>query len=125
MREELQRRRSARVVSAWIIALGALGLGYTSSSFSYDPTQSTGTGTVQGEDASMSTKRGGNTGPTTGRNEHSGSGTGAVRDTSRSEPEQDRSKGPSQLGSDSSHEASQQEGRGDEGRGQAGVRTNK
>ena len=123
MREDSQRRR--RLISACIIASGAFGLGYTSSAFSYDPTQSTGTGTVQEEDASMSTKRGGNTGPTTGRNEHSGSGTGAVRDASRSEPEQDRSKGPSQMGSDSSREASQQERSGDEGRGQAGVRTNK
>jgi hypothetical protein len=112
-------------MSACIIAFGGFGLAYSMPAFSYDPTQSTGTGTVQGEDASMSTKRGGNTGPTTGRNEHSGSGTGAVRDTSRSEPEQDRSNGSSQLGSDSSHEASQQERSGDEGRGQAGVRTNK
>ncbi|MGE0274364.1 MAG: hypothetical protein AB7G68_07440 [Nitrospiraceae bacterium] len=111
-----------RLVSACIMAAG---LGYTIPVSGYDPAQSTGTGTVQGEDASMSTTRGGNTGPTTGRNEHSGSGTGAVRDTSRAEPEQDRSKGSSQLGSDSSHEASQQERSGDGGRGQGGVRTNK
>ncbi|MCC2641522.1 MAG: hypothetical protein K0S45_1935 [Nitrospira sp.] len=89
---------------------------------SYEPTQSTGTGTHQGEDASMNTKRGGNTGSGTGRNEHSGSATGAVRDPKQSEPEADKNKGSQQLGSQSSHEGKTGE---NEGRGQAGVRTDK
>lgn len=105
--------------------LVALAFGSTAPAFSNDPTQSTGTGTIQGEDGSMATKRGGNTGPTTGRNEHSGSGTGAVRDPAKSEPTHDSNRGSSQLGSDSSHEASQQEGSRDEGRGQSGARTKK
>ena len=98
-----------------------LGLAVTEPAWSLDSsTQSTGTGVIQGEDGSMSTKRGGNTGPTTGRNEHSGSATGAVRDPSKAEPPRDENRGSSQMGSDSSHETSQSEGRG-----QSGARTNK
>jgi hypothetical protein len=87
----------------------AVALGAAGAAMGYDPQQSTGTGTVQGEDASISTKRGGNTGETTGRNEHSGSATGAVRERTEPEPKADRKGGSSQLGSDSSHEASQRE----------------
>ena len=68
----------------------------------------------------MTTQRGGNAGPNTGRNEHSGSATGAVRDPKQSEPEADKDRGSHQLGSDSSHEAN----KGD-GKGQAGKRTGK
>jgi hypothetical protein len=109
-------------ISSMIYGAGlfVLGLAVTGPAWSIDSTQSTGTGVIQGEDGSMSTKRGGNTGPTTGRNEHSGSGTGAVRDPSKSEPPHEEDRGSSQMGSDSSHEASQSEGRG-----QSGVRTNK
>ena len=112
-----QSRPGAIAVGACVIALGFGGAG---PAMSYDPTQSTGTGTVQGEDGSMSTKRGGNTGPTTGRNEDSGSATGEKRDPSQAEPAHDKNRGSSQMGSDSSRETSQSEGRG-----QAGVRTNK
>ncbi|HEX2055069.1 MAG TPA: hypothetical protein VHF07_01170, partial [Nitrospiraceae bacterium] len=84
------------------------------------PAQSTGPGVTQEEDASMATKRGGNTGRTTGRNEHSGSATGAARNPSKAEPESDKNRGSSQMGSDSSHEATQHEGRG-----QSGARTDK
>jgi hypothetical protein len=98
----------------------ALGLATAGPVWSVDSTQSTGTGVTQGEDGSMSTKRGGNTGPTTGRNEHSGSATGAVREPSKAEPPHDKNRGSSQMGSDSSHESSQTEGRG-----QSGVRTDK
>ena len=122
MKQHLQERSSATLIGALVMALG---LGTVAPVSGYEPTQSTGTGTVQGEDGSMSTKRGGNTGPTTGRNEHSGSGTGAARNPSHSEPDQDKSQGSAQMGSDSSHEASQHERTGDEGRGQSGVRTNK
>jgi hypothetical protein len=100
----------------------ALGLGAATASLSYEPTQSTGTGTHQGEDASMSTKRGGNTGPGTGRNEHSGSATGASRDPKQAEPDADKKKGSHQLGSQSSHEGNTGE---NEGRGKAGVRPDK
>jgi hypothetical protein len=120
MKQHLQS--NVRFMSALVMALG---LGTVAPASGYDPTQSTGTGTVQEEDGSMSTKRGGNTGQTTGRNEHSGSGTGATRNPAHSEPDQDRSQGSAQMGSDSSHEASQQERSGDESRGQSGVRTNK
>jgi hypothetical protein len=73
-----------------------------------DPHRSTtGTGTVQSEDGSTFTQRGGTTGPTTGRNEHSGSGTGAVREPEHAEPLSNDSRGPHQLGSQSSPEASQ------------------
>ena len=89
-------------------------------SLAYEPTQSGGTGTHQGEDASMSTKRGGNTGPHTGRNEHSGSATGAVRDPKQSEPAADKDKGSHQMGSQSSHEAKTGD---NEGRGKGGART--
>ena len=118
MTQQTHRER----VSLAVIGMVALGLGSASASLGYEPTQSTGTGTHQGEDASMSTKRGGNTSPNTGRNEHSGSATGAVRDPKNSEPEADRHKGSHQLGSQSSHEGKSGD---NEGRGKAGVRTEK
>jgi hypothetical protein len=105
--------------------LFALGLAAAGPAWSLDSTQSTGPGVIQGEDGSMSTKRGGNTGPTTGRNEDSGSATGAVRDPSKAEPPHDKHRGSSQMGSDSSHEASQHESSEKQGRGQSGVRTDK
>lgn len=67
--------------------------------------QSTGPGVMQGEDGSMSTKQGGNTGPTTGRNEHSGSATGTVRDPSKAEPPHGKTRSSSQMGSGSSRES--------------------
>jgi hypothetical protein len=109
---------SRMMYTAGVLTLGLVGVGPV---WSLDPpNKSTGTGVIQGEDGSMSTKRGGNTGPSTGRNEHSGSATGTVRNPSKSEPPHDDKRGSSQLGSDSSHEASQTEGRG-----QSGVRTDK
>jgi hypothetical protein len=111
------------LVSRMMYTAGVLTLGLVVAGpvWSLDPpNKSTGTGITQGEDGSMSTQRGGNTGPTTGRNEDSGSATGAVRDPSQSEPSHDDKRGSSQMGSDSSHEASQTEGRG-----QSGVRTDK
>jgi hypothetical protein len=105
-----------------VISMIAVGLGSASASFGYEPTQSTGTGTHQGDDASMSTKRGGNTSPNTGRNEHSGSATGEARDPKNPEPEGDRHKGSHQLGSQSSHEGKTGD---NEGRGKAGARTGK
>jgi hypothetical protein len=100
-----QKKRKALLAGLSLVAV----VGVTGAALGYDPQQSTGTGTVQGEDASITTKRGGNTGETTGRNEHSGSGTGAVRDPKFSEPIADDSKGSHQLGSRSSQEASQRE----------------
>ncbi len=100
--------------------LFALGLAIAGPAWSLDPTQSTGPGVHQGEDGSMSTKQGGNTGPTTGRNEHSGSATGAVRDPSKAEPPHDKNRGSGQMGSDSSHEAGQAKDRK-----QSGARTGK
>lgn len=65
----------------------ALCLATAGLAWSMDPRQqSTGPGVIQGEDGSMSTKQGGNTGPTAGPNQHSGSATGAVRDPSQAEP---------------------------------------
>jgi hypothetical protein len=90
--------------------LFALGFATAGTVWSEDPTKSTGTGVVQAEDGSMSTKQGGNTGPTTGRNEHSGSATGAVRDPSKAEPSHDKNRGSNQMGSDSSHEANPTKG---------------
>ena len=90
--------------------LFALGLATAGPVWSEESSTSTGTGVVQGEDGSMSTKQGGNTGPTTGRNEHSGSATGVVRDPSRAEPPHSKNRGSSQMGSDSSHETSQPKG---------------
>jgi hypothetical protein len=78
--------------------LVVLGLAVTEPAWSIDSSESTGAGFIQGEDASMSTKRGGNTGPTTGRNERSGSATGAVRDPSEAEPPRDEHRGSSQNG---------------------------
>lgn len=102
------------------VCMIVFGLGSVVPTFSYDPTQSTGTGTVQGKDGSMTTQRGGNTGPNTGRNEDSGSATGAVRNPNQPEPDQEKNRDSSQRGSDSRPDASH-----DEGRGQAGVRTDK
>lgn len=115
-------RSSGPRLSLAVVSMVALGLGTATASFSYEPTQSTGTGTHQGEDTSMTTKRGGNTSPNTGRNEHSGSATGAVRDPKNSEPEADKNKGSHQLGSQSSHEGKTGD---NEGRGKAGARTDK
>jgi hypothetical protein len=93
------------------VGLFALGLATAGPVWSLEPTQSTGPGVHQGEDGSMSTKQGGNTGPTTGRNEDSGSATGAVRDPTKAEPPHDKNLGSKQPGSDSSHEAGQTKGR--------------
>lgn len=87
-----------------------LGLVMAGPGWSLDSPQSSGTGVMQGEDGSMSTKQGGNTGPTTGRNEHSGSATGTVRDPSKAEPSQDKNRRSSQLGAGSSKGASQEKG---------------
>ncbi len=116
-----QKHTAARTVLgiATIVTFAYAGL---SPSFGYDPTQSTGTGTVQGKDGSMTTQQGGSTGPTTGRNEHTGSATGAVRDPKYSEPEKDKDRGSHQLGSDSSHEANKNESGG---KREAGSRTGK
>ncbi|MGZ8382643.1 MAG: hypothetical protein ACXWWE_01380 [Nitrospira sp.] len=116
------RERTATRMMLGIATIATLGYGWVLPSFSYDPTQSTGTGTVQGKDGSMTTQRGGNTGPTTGRNEHSGSATGAVRDPKQSEPEKDKDRTSHQLGSDSGHEANKGDSRGKE---QPGGRTGK
>lgn len=89
------------------VGVAALGLAMATPVWSMDSTQSIGPGVHQGEDGTMSTRQGGNTGPTTGRNEHSGSATGAVRDLSQAEPPHDKNRGSHQLGSRSSQEASQ------------------
>jgi hypothetical protein len=52
-----------------------------------ESTKTTGTGTAQGGNGSMSTQQGGNTGPTTGRNADSGSATGKIRDPKQAEPD--------------------------------------
>jgi hypothetical protein len=117
-----QHENSTPRLSVALAALVSLGLGGATASMGYEPTQSTGTGTQQGEDASISTKRGGNTSPQTGRNEHSGSATGAVRDPKNPEPEADKNKGSHMLGSHSSHEGKTG---GNEGRGQAGAKPDK
>lgn len=102
-------KRISHTSSAIVILAVGLGLG-AGAALASDPHRSTtGTGTVQREDGSTYTQRGGTTGPTTGRNEHSGSGTGAVREPEHAEPLSDDSRGPHQLGSQSSPEASQRE----------------
>ncbi len=106
-----QRHTAARTVLG-IAMIATLGYAWSLPSFGYDPTQSTGTGTTQGKDGSMTTQQGGSTGPTTGRNEHSGSATGAVRDPKHSEPDKDKDRGSHQLGSDSSHEVNKNESGG-------------
>lgn len=113
-----RNRRGPRVLCG--AGLFAFGVAIVGTAWSEDPTKSTGTGVVQGEDGSMSTQQGGTTGPTTGRNEHSGSATGVVRDPSKAEPPHDKSRGSSQMGSDSSHEAGQTKGQK-----QSGGRKNK
>lgn len=92
---------------SYCAGMAALGLAMAEPVWSADSTQSTGPGVHQREDGSMSTRQGGNSGPTTGRNEHSGSATGAVRDPSKAEPLHDENRGSHQLGSRSSQEASQ------------------
>jgi hypothetical protein len=118
----MTQQTSGQRFSVAIVSMVAFGLALPGWSLAYEPNQSTGTGTHQGEDASISTKRGGNTSPNTGRNEHSGSATGAVRDPKNPEPEADRHKGSHQLGSQSSHEGKTGD---NEGRGKAGARTDK
>lgn len=105
-----------------ILSMVALGLASPAVSLAYEPTQSTGTGTHQGEDASISTKRGGNTGPNTGRNEDSGSATGVVRDPKNPEPETDTKQGTIRPSSKPSHEG---KSGATEGRGKAGARSDK
>jgi hypothetical protein len=104
-----QNRRGTRMLYG--AGLLALGLATAGPAWSLEPTQSTGPGVHQGDDGSMSTKQGGNTGPTTGRNEDSGSATGAVRDPSKAEPPHDKNLGSRPMGSDSNQGASQAERR--------------
>ncbi|HKN88467.1 MAG TPA: hypothetical protein VJV04_16490 [Nitrospiraceae bacterium] len=65
--------------SEWMATIGFLGL-----MLAYDPTQSTGPGTQQGDNADMSTQRGASGDSKSAKNEDSGSATGAVRDRSQS-----------------------------------------
>jgi len=65
--------------SEWIVTIGFLGL-----MLAYDPTQSTGPGTQQGDKADLSTQRGASADSKSSKNEDSGSATGAVRDRSQS-----------------------------------------
>lgn len=83
----------------------------------YDPKQSTGTGTVQGKDGSITTPRGGNTGEHTGRNDQSGSGTGAVRDPHQSEPASARDGKSQPPGSDATKDSPKGETMGKTGAG--------
>jgi len=65
--------------SDWMMTIGFLGL-----MLAYDPTQSTGPGTQQGEKADLSTQRGASADSKSSKNEDSGSATGAIRDRSQS-----------------------------------------
>jgi hypothetical protein len=65
--------------SEWMAVIGFSGL-----MLAYDPTQSTGPGTQQGDNAEMSTQRGASGDSKSSKNEDSGSATGAVRDRSKS-----------------------------------------
>lgn len=87
--------------------------------WSLNSSQSTGPGVTQAEDGSMATKQGGNTGTTTGRNEHSGSATGKVREPSKAEPPRDQHRDKSQKGSGVNQETNETS------RQQSGGRTNK
>ncbi len=51
----------------------------------------------------MSTQRGGNTGPTTGRNADSGSATGKIRDPKQSEPDAQNAESSQRSKPSSSH----------------------
>ena len=72
----------------WSLSVAVLSL-----VLAYDPTQSTGPGTQQGSDGSMSTQRGTGTDSKSGKNEDAGSATGTKRDRSRSGAESGSSHG--------------------------------
>lgn len=118
----MAEQTSGQRFSLAVLGIVALGLACPVLSLAYEPNQSTGTGTHQGEDASISTKRGGNTGPNTGRNEDSGSATGVVRDPKNPEPETDTKQGTIRPSSKPSHEG---KSGATEGRGKAGARSDK
>ncbi len=86
-------------------ALLTMALATIAPASAYDPKQSTGPGTVQGKDGSITTPRGGNTGEHTGRNDQSGSGTGAVRDPHQAEPPAARDGKSQPAGSDSTKDS--------------------
>lgn len=96
------RRRIIYGVGLMVLSLVTVG-----PAWSLNSPQSTGPGVSQGEDGSMSTKQGGNTGTTTGRNEDSGSATGKVREPSQAEPPRDHNRNSSKKGSGLSQESNQ------------------
>ncbi|HJU04019.1 MAG TPA: hypothetical protein VJ692_02630 [Nitrospiraceae bacterium] len=78
----------------WMQYVGLLSL-----LLAYDPTQSTGSGTQQGPGASLHTSPEMQTDSKSGKNEDSGSATGAVRDRSQSGVESGSSHGSRRSGS--------------------------
>jgi hypothetical protein len=74
--------------SEWIAGIGFLAL-----MLAYDPTQSTGPGTHQDENADTRSKSGGSVDSKSSKNEDAGSASGAVRDSSRSGMESGASHG--------------------------------
>jgi hypothetical protein len=74
--------------SDWIAAVGFLAL-----MLAYDPTQSTGPGTHQDENADSKTKPGASVDSKSSKNEDSGSASGVVRDRSGSGMESGSSHG--------------------------------
>src|SRR5687768_12182992 len=74
--------------SEWIAGIGCLAL-----MLAYDPTQSTGPGTHQDENADARSKSGGSVDSKSAKNEDAGSASGAVRDPSRSGMESGTSHG--------------------------------
>jgi hypothetical protein len=98
----MRQRRQGALLILGVGGLLVFGLATGTPVLADDSSKSTGTGTVQGEKGKTSTQRGGNTGPTTGRNSESGSATGKVRDPHQSEPDQGSGEG-TQRKSTSSH----------------------
>jgi hypothetical protein len=74
--------------SEWITAIGFLGL-----MLAYEPTQSTGPGTHQDENAGTRSTPRASVDSKSSKNEDSGSATGAARDHSRTGMESDKSHG--------------------------------
>jgi hypothetical protein len=72
----------------WLISAAAVAL-----MLAYDPTQSTGPGTVQDSQGSTSTQRGAGVDSKSSKNEDSGSATGAVRERSQTGSESGDSHG--------------------------------
>ena len=112
--EHMDKRRKRKTPGLIVpIALAFLAGGATMA-VAYDPSQSTGTGTQQGENAETSAMPGGATDSKSGRNEDSGSAVGTPRQSSKSGMESGQSHGsrrPGSTGSDAGTDETNAAGR--------------